>query len=324
VRLSRFAIFAWSVVALNIGVILWGAYVRASGSGAGCGSHWPACNGEVVPRAAAIETLVEFTHRLSSGLALLAVLALIIGAFRTAPGGSPVRRGALFSGVIILVEALLGAGLVLFGLTAKNDSVARAVVMAIHLVNTFLLLGGLTLTAWWASGGRPLRLRGQGGLAWALAGGVVAMVALGATGAVTALGDTLFPAGSLAEGLQQDLSPTAHFLVQLRVIHPVLAVLVGAYAVAVGIMSSILRRGELSRRLALTLGGLYLAQLAVGVLNLSLLAPVALQLVHLLLADLLWIALVLTAATALAVPAAVSAPGRDGADAAARQLEPAR
>ncbi|MCC6629615.1 MAG: COX15/CtaA family protein [Chloroflexi bacterium] len=308
-RLSRFAIYAWGIVVYNVAVILWGAYVRASGSGAGCGSHWPVCNGEIVPRAAPIETVIEFSHRLTSGLALVGVLALIMWAFRAFPGGSHVRRAAVFSGGIMLLEALLGAGLVLFGLTAKNDSVARAIVMAIHLVNTFLLLGGLTLTAWWASGGRPMQLRGQGGLALALAGGVLAAIALGATGAVTALGDTLFPAGSLAEGIQQDLSPTAHFLVQLRVIHPVLAVLVGAYAVAIGVVSSILRRGDPTRRLALLLGGVYLAQLAVGVVNLSLLAPMSLQIVHLLLADLLWITLVLTAATALAAPMAAADTG---------------
>jgi heme A synthase len=308
VRRSRYAVYAWGVLLYNIAVIVWGAYVRASGSGAGCGSHWPTCHGEVVPRAPQLETLIEFSHRLTSGLALLAVVGLFAWAWRAFPKGSPVRLGAALSLVFIIIEALIGAGLVLFGLTAKNDSVARAISLALHLVNTFLLLGALALTAWWASGGRPVRLRGQGGLGWAFAGGLLAVMALGATGAVTALGDTLFPAGSLAEGIAQDFSPTAHFLIQLRVIHPVLAVAAGIYTITVGTLSSVMRRGAVVRRLARTLAGIFVAQLGVGIINLALLAPVPLQLIHLLLADLLWVVLVLTAAAALAAPATVDEP----------------
>ncbi|MFN8454080.1 MAG: COX15/CtaA family protein [Anaerolineae bacterium] len=78
VKLDRFAKYVWTVLAYNLAVILWGAFVRASGSGAGCGSHWPLCNGEVIPRTPQMETLVEFTHRLTSGLALLLVIGLTI------------------------------------------------------------------------------------------------------------------------------------------------------------------------------------------------------------------------------------------------------
>jgi heme A synthase len=305
VTLNRFATFAWVVLAYTVLVILWGAFVRATGSGAGCGSHWPTCNGEVVPRLTDGATVIEFSHRVMSGPALVAVLGLAVWAFRAYPKGNPIRWAAVFSAVVIVIEALFGAGLVVFGLTAKNDSLARAIVVAIHLVNTFLLLGGLTLTAWWASGGRPLQWRGQGGLGWAFAGGLLAVLAIGATGAITALGDTLFPANSLAEGLQQNLSPTAQLLVQLRVVHPLLAVLVGAGAVAVGSAASVLRRGLQTRRLALVLAGIYVIQMIVGIVNVSLLVPIPLQIIHLLLADLLWIVLVLTAAVALAEPAPV-------------------
>jgi heme A synthase len=308
VRLSRFAVYAWGVLVYNIGVILWGAYVRASGSGAGCGSHWPACNGEVIHLPRQVEAMIELSHRLTSGVALVLVVGLLVWAFRAFPRGHVVRLGAMLSIVFIIAEALIGAGLVLFRLTARDDSATRAISLALHLVNTFLLLGALTLTAWWASGGRPLRLRGQGGLTWAFLGAAAATMALGATGAVTALGDTLFPAGSLAEGLQQDLSPTAHFLIQLRVVHPVLAVLVGVYGVVVGALSSVLRRGATTRRLAYALAAIFVAQFGVGVLNLSLLAPIPMQLLHLLMADLLWIVLVLAAAAALAAPAPVAAP----------------
>src|SRR5512136_1928461 len=145
-RLTR---FAWLVLAWNVAVILWGAFVRASGSGAGCGAHWPLCNGEVVPRAPALETMVEFMHRATSGIALLLVVALAAWVFRARPKGHPARRAAGASVVFILVEAAVGAALVLFGLVAENDSVARALFMAGHLANTFVLLACLTLAAHW-------------------------------------------------------------------------------------------------------------------------------------------------------------------------------
>ncbi|MBI5549087.1 MAG: COX15/CtaA family protein, partial [Deltaproteobacteria bacterium] len=213
--------FAWGVLAYNLAVISWGAYVRATGSGAGCGQHWPTCQGAVVPRSPSLETMVEYSHRLSSGLALLLTVALVAGAFRFFPKGHPARRGAVLSGGFMALEALLGAGLVLFGLVAKDTSLARGVVMPIHLVNTLLLLAAFALTAWWASGGADFKLRGQGGLGLVLLVGLLGMLALGASGAITALGDTLFPASSLAEGWRQDVSPAAHFFLRVRILHPV-------------------------------------------------------------------------------------------------------
>ncbi len=195
-KLSRFAWYAWGVLAYNILVILWGAFVRASGSGAGCGSHWPTCNGEVIHWPEQTETLIEFTHRLTSGLALILIVGLLVWAFRSYPKGHPVRVGAVLSFIFILTEALIGAGLVLFGWVDENASAARAVAIAIHLVNTFILLAVLTLTAWWASpGGKPLQLKNSW-LNGALGLGFLAILGVGATGAVIALGDTLFPAAS--------------------------------------------------------------------------------------------------------------------------------
>lgn len=126
----RFAIFSWSVLVYNLGIILWGAFVRASGSGAGCGSHWPLCNGEVIPRSPTVQTLIEFSHRLTSGVALILVVALTVAAFRAFPKRHIVRRGALFSLFFMLTEALVGAGLVLFSLVADNASIARAMFMS--------------------------------------------------------------------------------------------------------------------------------------------------------------------------------------------------
>lgn len=310
IKHSRFATFAWAVLAYNLAVVAWGAFVRATGSGAGCGSHWPLCNGEVVLRAPEMATLIELTHRVTSGIALLLVVGMLVWAWRAYPKGHPVRLGAALSMGFMLMEALLGAGLVLFELVAHNATAVRAFSMAAHLLNTFLLIGAITLTAWWASGGRPVRLRGQGAAGWLLGAGLVAMLLLGVSGAVTALGDTLFAGGRVAAGVRADQVDFVHLLVQIRIFHPLIAVAVGLYLViAAGIVRR-LRPAPATNRLAQVLVVLFLAQLAVGLLNVRLAAPVAVQLIHLLLADAVWIALVLLAASALGVPARERAPAR--------------
>lgn len=297
--LDRFAKFAWFVVAYNVLVILWGAFVRASGSGAGCGSHWPLCNGEVIPLNPSIERAIEFGHRTMSGLALLLVLGMVVWAFRKYPTGR-VRSGALASGILMLIEALIGAALVLMGWTGMDQSTARVISISLHLVNTFLLLAALALTAWWASGGQALDLRANPRHTTALTIGLVGLVLTGAAGALTALGDTLFPASSLAAGLQQDMNSTAHFLVQLRVIHPIIAVIVGMYLLYLTVLFRG-RDGTTTRKLALAVRFLVVGQILAGVINILLLAPTWMQLVHLLLADLIWIVMVLYSACVLGV-----------------------
>lgn len=296
---KRFSTYAWGVLIYNLGVILWGAYVRATGSGAGCGSHWPLCDGDVLPRSRSTETLIEFSHRASSGVALLLVAGLFFWAFRVYPKGHVVRRGAALSMLFIFTEALVGAGLVLFELVADNASSARAFSISVHLVNTFLLLAALTLTGWWASGGPPLQLRGQGSRLWAFGLGLFAVLVLGMTGAVTALGDTLFPPESLTEGLRQDLDPTGSFLVRLRVVHPAVGVATGFYLFLIAGLSQVTGEHRDSKRFARVLMGLFVIQLIGGVVNILLLAPVWMQQLHLLLADLTWVTLVLLAASAL-------------------------
>ncbi len=290
---------AWGTLAFVLGVIAWGAYVRATGSGAGCGQHWPTCQGDVVPRSPSAQTLIEYTHRLTSGLSLLAVVGLWLLSRRVALRGSPARRAASFSLGFMVAEALLGAGLVLFKLVAHDASAARALAMSVHLVNTFMLLGSLALTAHFASGGAAISLRSQGATGALVVTGAAALCLLGVSGAVTALGDTLFPAASLREGLAQDLSPGAHAFVRLRALHPILATVVGA-CLAAG-SAAIARRRPLPevRARALAAGALFGLQIAFGAINLSLLAPVWMQLVHLALADLVWISFVLFGATAL-------------------------
>jgi cytochrome c oxidase assembly protein subunit 15 len=306
----RLAGFAWAVVAWNVAVIVWGAYVRATGAGAGCGRHWPSCQGVAVPRAPALETIVEYTHRTTSGLALLLVLALALWARRDLPAGHPARRAAAAAFGLVVLEALLGAGLVLFGFVARDASPARGWVMAVHLTNTLLLLAALVLAAAWARApGGPV-LPGRRAVAVPLAAAALAIVAAGASGAVAALGDTLYPATSFGEGLRQDLSGGGSLLLRLRVLHPPLAVvatLTSAWAARRAFEAGGPRVGLASAALV----GLAWAQVLLGATNLALLAPVGLQLAHLALADLTWIALALVAARALW-------PQGDAADALAR------
>jgi heme A synthase len=316
IRLSKFALYSWFVLLVNLFVILWGVYVRASGSGAGCGSHWPLCNGVVIPISPQIETIIEFTHRLSSGLSLILVVVMFIWAYRAFPRKHIVRFGATLSLIFIFTEALVGAGLVLFEWVAHDASTGRVISMAIHLVNTFLLLAALTLTGWWATTGESISLKKNKLLLWVFGFAFLGVIALGVSGAITALGDTLFPAQSLVEGIQQDFSPTAHFVIRLRVWHPVLAIIIGAYLILLGGLLAMYandesrkvhqqneldygyleRHYQLVKNFSIILICAVVAQLLAGLINLLLLAPVWMQLVHLFLADFVWISLVLLAA----------------------------
>jgi len=298
--MTPLARLAWLVLAWNVAVILWGAFVRATGSGAGCGAHWPLCNGEVVPRAPAAATLIEFTHRATSGVALLLVLFLAFRVFRAQPADHAARKAASASVLFILSEAAVGAGLVLFRLVADDESVARALFMSVHLMNTFVLLACLTLTAHFCSADARPRLDAR--QAWPFALAALALLLVGTSGAIAALGDTLYPARSILGGLRADFSPTARMLVRLRVAHPLLAV--GGAMVVAFAAGRVLRAtpDEPARRAALAVSGLVLLQLLVGLANVALLAPVWMQLFHLLLADLVWIAFVLLAVRSLSLP----------------------
>jgi heme A synthase len=315
-KLDRFAKYTWFALAFSLLVIVWGAYVRASGSGAGCGSHWPLCNGEVIPGSPTVKTIIEFSHRLSSGLAGLLVAGALLWAFIVwvirvfAPKHRLGRDGAagmLFIAAaamfFMLMEAAIGAGLVLFEMVAENKSIARALWVSAHLVNTFLLVGTLALMAWTATTGGRLNVRGQGSINRLFAAAIVATLILGVSGAVSALGATLFPVTSLAEGLKQDLSPTAHVLIRLRFFHPLIAIGVGVFLILTAFFARSRRSGNGVKRWSTALIALVLVQLGAGAINLLLHAPIWLQLVHLLLSDLVWIALVLLGCSALQQPA---------------------
>lgn len=275
----RFALFAlgWTLL-----VIVWGAFVRATGSGAGCGNHWPICNGELIPRPQRVQTVIEFVHRLTSGVDLLAVVGLVVLSRRAFPAGHPTRRWAWWSFFFMVTEALLGALLVKAELVENNATASRAVAMSIHLVNTFLLVAAMTRTTFHAWVDGPMRWRNASGLL--SLGAAVLVTLVGISGAVAALGDTLHQ--------QAVQSPFVELLIQVRIVHPLLAVL-GTLAV-LG-LARWAWRWKTARPFALALGGLVVVQVMVGLLNVVLQAPVAVQLVHLLVADAVWIALHLVA-----------------------------
>jgi len=304
----RFQAFSVGVLVFTLGVILWGAFVRATGSGAGCGDHWPHCNGEVVPREPTVQTLIEYTHRLTSGLVMILAVALCVWALRAHAKGHPVRKAASWALFFMLTEALVGAGIVLLKYVADNASLGRAVWMGVHLVNTFLLVGAQTLVIRFARGRAPLTFRGQGWVGVLVGTSVAGMLLLGVSGAVAALGDTLFPSETLMEGLRQDVSDTAHVFIRRRILHPVLAVSLGALLVLIGRWMARLRPSVEVKRAALIISILYSVQLMAGLVNVVLLAPVWLQLVHLLLADFVWMAVVSLCAAGLAADAPRAEP----------------
>ena len=283
----RFSRAAWGVLAYNILVVLWGAFVRATGSGAGCGDHWPLCNGTLVPRAPHVETLIEFTHRVTSGMALAGVAGLTIWAFTLFPRGHHARRFAALSMLFLVTEALLGAGLVLLRYVAHNASAGRAAYLSAHLVNTQILLAMLATTAWF--GADPFRKWRAAPKMVVAALPVALLVAV--SGAIAALGDTLYPAVSLASGMRQEFSSAASALERLRVLHPAVAVVAGIFLLAAAIPATRTAQPAAARAGWLA-AALVVVQLAAGAVNIALLAPVWMQILHLLIADLLWIALV--------------------------------
>ena len=194
--------FAWGVLAYFIAVILWGSLVRATGAGAGCGNHWPLCNGTVLQHSASVNTMIEFTHRITSGLSFFCAVGLLIWTFAGTVRGHLARAAAVASVAFTLVEAILGALLVKLGLTAMSQSPLRPWYLALHLTNTLLLLAALTLTAHLLSRTHGY-LRGTIRLVapFGASIGIIVVLIVGVTGSLAALGDTLFPATSLGSAL---------------------------------------------------------------------------------------------------------------------------
>jgi cytochrome c oxidase assembly protein subunit 15 len=284
--LSRYAAVALGFMVV---VILEGAVVRATGSGAGCGNHWPLCNGQVIPVHPRVATIIEFVHRQLTTVCTLLVVGLIVFTFRAKPAGHRARRAVVWSGVLLLSEAALGAILVKGGYVEANASNMRVLVQCIHFTNTMLLMAALTLAWWWSRERSPVpAVRRAHPVAWIA---LAATLLVGATGSVAALADTLFSSPTLLAALQQDFAANAPLLIRMRWLHPAAAIVGLGAAIAL----SLLVRAA-SARWLLTL---IAAQFILGTADVLLLAPTWLQVLHLLGADLYWIALVAIGASIL-------------------------
>jgi heme a synthase len=294
--------FAWATLCCNMAVVLWGAYVRATGSGAGCGNKWPLCDGNVLSTSARSHTIIEFTHRMTSGIALLMVASLVIWCWRSTTRRDWAHYSAVLSALFLTNEALLGAALVLLDHVARDRSAGRVLFLCLHFGNTLLLLATLSLTAAWLSNDRDgfTRIRNPREVI-RVAVGLIATMFIGLTGAVAALGDTLFPASSLRSSLRQDFSPRAPVLLHFRLLHPLVAIIAAEYILWLLARTS-RRRGPMSKH-TISIVVLLSAQLTIGILNVLFLAPVGLQILHLFVGDVLWIVLVLASADLLLVTA---------------------
>jgi heme a synthase len=298
--------FAWVVVGYNVLVILWGALVRATGSGAGCGNHWPLCNGQVIPLSPGLHTVIEFTHRCMTGGSIFVVIGMLVWTFRGTAKGQAARVFAVVSTVLLVNEAFLGALLVKLGYVTGNQSIGRVILLSIHLSNTLLLLAALTLTARLLATGQLWRELGDGGAkkVWAFVG-LAATLIVGVSGSLAALGDTLFPASSLRAAFVQDFAEGSPWLLRLRGVHPVSAVIAAIFVF--WLLAQARRAG--ATRLAGWVLALLGFQFALGLADVLLLAPVWMQILHLLGADLYWVALV----TLASVVVWSGSPSRDAA-----------
>ena len=289
--------FSWGVLVYFIAVILWGTLVRATGSGAGCGNHWPLCNGTVMQHSARVDTMIEFTHRLTSGLSFFAVVGLLVWTLRGTVRGHLARAAAIAAVSFTLIEAILGALLVKLGLTAQSQSPLRPAYLALHLTNTLLLLAALTLTAHLLSR-RHGYLRGRIRLVapFGAVAAVLVVMIVGVTGSLAALGDTLFPASSLGLALAQDFSAGSGWLVRWRWTHPAVAFVASIFLIWLLIRAAQRSRYWDNRGLSALVLLLLAAVYALGLLDVMLLAPLWVQVAHLLGADSLWVALVVLTA----------------------------
>ncbi len=287
--LTRFAKFAWLVLLYNLLAVGWGVYVRASGSGDGCGSNWPLCDGDTHPLKGATSRWVEFSHRGSTELVGLLAVVMVIWAWRAFPKKHLVRKASSAVLGFTVVEALIGMVLVKFKLVTVNDSPVRALVMCLHVISTYGLLGSISIAGLAAAGLKPLRLKDQSSVGWILAMAGFGLVSLGISGAITALGHTLKPTDNV---LKLALNPATHWMVRLQPLHPLIAFSVGLYlALASGLVSH-LRPDPWVRSAGKWLVGLYVCQLLLGALNIWMKAPIPVQMLHLVLADVNWISLV--------------------------------
>ena len=298
----KFTRFAIIVLLFNLFIIVWGGFVSASGSGDGCGDSWPLCRQLTAGETTSIETIIEFTHRITSGLALIGVMAMAWWAKKLYPAQHKARQMASLSLFFIIVESLLGAGLVIFRWVDTNLSLARAIVQPIHLTNTFLLMAVIGLTVWFAHKEREINWQAnQNSIRWVIIT-LLGIVLVSSFGTIASLASTIFPSDSFLEGIQKDFSKDVHYLIRLRIWHPIFATLVGGYLYWMGRIFEERYEDVTLYQTHRVILLLFWVQFGMGALNAVWLAPLWLQLVHLTGAHLLWLGLITLGAMVVAQP----------------------
>ena len=281
---KSFSYFCLSLLVFCLVVILWGAWVRISHSGDGCGMNWPDCHNQYfLDKNTDKKTWTEWIHRASTALFGLMVLALNIWAFFKFPKKHILRKSSLTVLFFTITEALIGAGLVKFGLTGAHFSLARILVMSFHLINSLLLAGSLFM-CWRFSLKNNLQFsfsHRKYFLSFIFIFFIIAFF-----GSLSALSATLFPSDSLVDGFLKDFQSDSHVLVRLRWLHPVLALLLGGGFAGYCHKFFKTNKEKKDKALILFTACLGLA-LVSGLLNLFLLSPVFLKLSHLLIVYLL-------------------------------------
>lgn len=298
----RFTTYVWFVLAVTIAVVLSGDVVQATKSGAGCGESWPRCDGALIPTLGDAATAIEFTHRMLTTALGFAFAGMGLWAWRLYrhKRQHPAWKAALWAGAFFVVEVLIGALLVVFGWVEEDASIGRVVADGAHVVNTFLLIGAVALVALYSAGARSLDVRSS--RSWWLAGGAALLVAIAITGAINSLADFLFESDEVSAAVRAELLETSGWLRQLRTIHPVLAVGGGIALTAIVsfVNATLPREAAGARRVGYFVQGVVGAQVVVGLLNIALRTPLETQLVHLLLADALWIGFIVYSVRVLA------------------------
>lgn len=285
---SQFSRFSWALVLYTVFVIIWGAWVRISHSGDGCGNHWPLCEGSFIPTEAETKTWIEYLHRLTSGFYGIFVAVLTVWAFRLFPRKSAQRQIAITTFILMIIEAGLGAALVLKGLVGENATIFRLFVMTFHQINSLLLVGATVILAIFTgreSFSFQWKSLFRSKWTWIL------FMLIPATGAWAALANTLFPSLNLTEGLLKDFATGSPWILRLRVAHPLLALSLGSFLAHHFYRESERATDPYLKSWALRVSAVFATALIFGILTLLSLSPVWMKLIHLTLAQGLWITL---------------------------------
>ena len=265
---------------ISIASIIAGAIVRATGSGDGCGASWPTCNGEIIPELKTSSELIEFSHRSISGILLIITLIIFLKSFNNSV---PVLQKRVIRALtfFVLLEALIGAVIVIYEWVGLNSSTPRIIAVPLHLINTFGLLGTYTLLFHLTKNSKT-SLNNFFDKGFKI--GLILFLFSGATGSIAALADVIFPSKSFIMGLAEDFDSNSEILTRLRVLHPIVASFLSIY-----LYSEANRLQREYKVITKNIKLLVLLGVFLGVLNVVSNIILPLSILHLLTADLLWV-----------------------------------